>query len=233
MINLSLKLFINLFFVSMFISIETNSQNLVVNPSFENFTNCPLGPGNFNNYVQTWVNAYTTNACSSPDYYNGCNTNTFAGVPVNFLGNQAAATGVAYSGIMLFDSNSNLSNPCLPPKGNDYREYILGNLSSPLIAGKIYNVSFSISLPDNIMYASDDIGVYLSSTNPILTCPPPLTPTVLSYTPQLNYTGAPVTNTTGWTLLQWTYTATGGEQYIVIGNLKMMLILTAYAIILL
>ena len=207
------KHFIKIFFL--FLSIAGFSQNLVINPSFETFTTCPLGPGSFG--IQTWVQPYPVGpGCSTADYYNACNTNGFADVPTNFLGTENALTGVAYAGIMLYETN----NPCTPPSGSNYREYIEGTLSSPLVAGKTYSVSMHISLPENVMFGSDDIGIYFSNSAVNLACPPPLTSTVLAFTPQLQYAGVAVTNMIGWTLLQWTYTAVGGEQYLTIGNFK-------------
>lgn len=204
-------------FIFLSFSICSFAQNLVVNPSFELYGSCP-GQGNpfpCTNWTQPYPIA---GGCSTSDYYNACHTGPFLGVPVNFLGTQNALTGVAYTGIMLYETMT--PNPCGPPKGSDYREYIEGTLSSPLVAGQTYTVSFNMSLPEDVMFASNDFGVYFSNTVIALACPPPFASTVLPNTPQLSYAGPLISNTNGWTLVQWTYTAAGGEQYLTIGNFK-------------
>ena len=206
------------FFLLFLFSLCTGeAQNLVVDPSFENFSTCPLGPGSFT--CLNWTQPYPMGpGCSTADYYNACSTPGFAGVPSNFLGNENALTGAGYVGIMMYVADP--SGPCLGTKGDNYREYVGGSLSSPLIAGQTYSVSFNISLPENVMYATSDIGLYFSNTPVNDPCPAPSVSTVLPYANQLQYTGPAATNLNGWTLIQWSYTAVGGEQYLVIGNFK-------------
>ena len=108
---------------------EVLAQNLVPNPSFESFTQCPTNSGQIN-FASDWINFAIT-----PDYYNSCATNAGFSVPNNFAGYQQAANGNAYSGT----HNKELPNINL-------REYIGIQLSDSLEIGKKYVVSFKASL---------------------------------------------------------------------------------------
>lgn len=185
------------------------SQNLVLNPSFENInTNCSgFGGAGYTNLV-TWDNPDPTDTCSTPDWFSTCLSNIFpTAAPNSWLGSQMPHTGNAYGGIILYEALS-----------DSYREYLEGQLSAPLVAGQTYCVSFFISLADTVPYAVDKIGVYLSNNFvqfPVSHCDV-MAP--LPVTPQLQWNGAAITDDVNWLKLQWQYTATGGEQYFVIGN---------------
>ncbi len=63
------------------IGLSTKGQeNLVINPSFEEYLHCPTGAGEFTYSVANWYSAD-----GSVDYYNECGLNG-SGVPVSFLG---------------------------------------------------------------------------------------------------------------------------------------------------
>jgi hypothetical protein len=179
-------------------------QNLVPNPSFEIYDTCPYY-GSQIYFASPWFqpNIYwgnTTNSSSS-DYFNTCSDSTF-GVPYNFLGYQSARTGNGYAGIDFYASN-------------ETREYLEIQLSSPLIANRIYCVEFFVSLSDYYNIGTDNIHLSFSPTI-ILDSSPysaiPLSPDIH------NSIGNIITDTTNWTQISGTYTAVGGERYIVIGN---------------
>lgn len=175
------------------------AQNLVPNPSFEEYYDCSM-PGYFNN-VKYWVNP----TGYSPDYLNPCDPaiNGF-GVPQNGYGYQNARTGVAYVGLISMIET-------------DGREYIQTELTEALTAGKQYSVAFYVSLADHSLYSSNDIGAYFSNT--------PVSVShswVLPYTPQIsnNPVTNPLTDTLGWTEVSGIFMALGGEKYMTIGNFK-------------
>lgn len=190
-----------------------NGQNLVMDPSFEQTVNGCAGviiaAEGFSDLVH-WdniSNSTPADTCTTPDLFSTCNTGmigVFTGVPNNFMGNQCPKTGEKYAGIITYDFASS------------YREYLQGSLSTPLQAGQTYCVSFLVSLGDDVPYASNNIGVHFANTHQVWTpaCGGPWSPPNL--TPQLNYTC--VMTGTEWVRLQWDYVATGGEQYIIIGN---------------
>lgn len=195
-----------LFKILLFCFLFTNScfgQNLVPNPSFEQFDTCP-DQASMIHYATGWMNANTGTA----DYYNACYvTGGFddMGVPNNFIGSQNAKSGTAYVGLMVH---------LFSPTPIHYREYIQTQLSSPLINGVKYYVSFNISRADSSYYISDDIGIYLSSTQnnqgDYLN---------INVTPQIENTeGSFLNDDNNWVRIYGEYIALGGEEYITIGN---------------
>ena len=177
------------------------SQNLVINPSFENHSQCP----NTHSQLPYAVNWQNPPSClyNTADYYHSCSP-TDRGVPTNIVGSQAAYDGSAYAGIYSFGINSYV------------REYMLGQLISPLVAGQTYTVSFQCSLADQFGTAIGTLGAYLSAA-PI--------PCVgqqnvfNNYTPQVEGTTI-LASHTDWGQVSGTFTASGGEQYITIGNFR-------------
>lgn len=188
------------------------AQNLVLNPSFENTSSCPQGISEF--YLCTnWTSTNTgADTCSSPDLYAAC-APSFGGVnvPNALLGYHTARTGTHFAGIILGDGL-----PGCIPTGDNYREYIEGTLSAPLVAGQKYLVIFYASLAEDIMWGSNSLGVYFSNTQYLHdACP---NNAIIPETPQLEMCGPAIMDTVNWIPVEWIYTAAGGEQYFTIGN---------------
>lgn len=130
-------------FLFIFYSFISTSQNLVLNPSFEDFYDCPRDMSLFHRNVKHWTipNNGTT------DYFNACSEKmSFE----NFNGNQKARTGHGYAGIYTYFKK-------------DYREYVQGTLKSTLERGKKYQVKFYISLAENSRYALKELGMMITS----------------------------------------------------------------------
>ncbi len=198
-----------LVFFMLFSVKNATGQNLVLNPSFENINvSCSgFGGAGYTNLL-TWDNPDPTDTCSTPDWFSTCLSGFFpTAAPNSWLGTQAPRTGQAYAGIITYDATT-----------SSYREYVEGQLSSPLVAGQTYCVSFYISLADTVPFATDKMGVYFSNsfvTFPVSHC---TSPVPLPYTPQLQYSGPVLTDEINWVLLSWNYVASGGETYFTIGN---------------
>lgn len=177
----------------------SSAQNLVVNPSFETYSTCPTAPSQIAN--ATGWNSPTT---GSPDYDHVCGTSTTVQVPTNMWGTQAPKTGQAYAQMITYVGAS----------ASNFREYIQAPLTTPLVAGTSYQVSFWVSRGDNTQWACADIGAYLSvgPVGPIASFNP------LPFTPQIQNTSGILTNATSWVQIQGTFVAAGGESHIVIGN---------------
>jgi hypothetical protein len=180
------KLFL-LLSLSVLIPQFVRSQNLVRNPSFDTMIQCPSGSGAFVNYIDVW----TKPSYGSPDYF-------VVGCPVA-PSDEPPRTGNAETGIICYDPAN-------------IREYMTGHLSSPLLAGTTYTVSYYVSLNNSSMKGITELGAYLTSTNinnananPIIV------------TPQVQGT-MPYTDTASWQLVQGSFVASGGEQYIIIGS---------------
>lgn len=186
------------------------AQNLVPNPSFETYTACPPGM-TYLYYAQPWFQpgtyfGTTTNSCSSDLFSTCAGSGPFvAGVPANGMGSETARTGSNYSGIGVWFVAA------------ESREYIEVPLISPLVAGNNYTVSFYVSLSDSSNYAITNLGAFFSQDSLLDT-----TYYVISYiTPQvINNASNLLTNKSGWTLVTENYLASGGEQFMTIGNFQ-------------
>lgn len=184
-------------------------QNLVPNADFETFSNCPIGPGEITN-ATGWTNPDT----SSADYFHTCNTGVFPfpslSVPSNIMGYQQARSGNAYGGIIC---NEVINFAPLPAFEDDYREYLQVQLTSPLVAGTEYEVEFYWNLSNASTHYVEELGAYFSNTVTNLQ-----QSTALNFTPQVSVSGTPLNDTANWVLFHQTFVATGGEQYMIIGN---------------
>jgi hypothetical protein len=187
---------------------------MIQNGSFESFFQITNTTGNLAPPSTCTVVSYGSDpeywgaaTCyGSADYF--CTAETYTSgvqVPSSFFSytlNLTPHTGNAYCG---FYSMVN---------GANYREYLQEQLKCPLINGLTYKVSFYTSLADRSDYATNNIGAYIGSaiTNTATTGPP-----LSSYTPQIN-SASVINNPGSWQQVTGTYIATGGEQYITIGN---------------
>lgn len=183
------------------------AQNLVPNPSFEN-ANCPTGynglPSQVALYMQDW---YSAN-CASPDVMTNCSVNTGQAVNTNvprvWFGFQYARTGNNYMGFGFYQG---------------WYEYLGARLTEPLVAGVTYDVSFFVSCANDPRLATDALGMYFSTTE--IRCTSGFSGPVLNYTPQVIQTpGVFLTDTLGWEEVSGSFTAQGGEEYIVIGYFR-------------
>jgi len=163
--------------------LNSNAQNLVVNPSLDVQIMCPS--------AGQIVNATSWN---SPTNFAADLMNDTC--PIQ---NMAARTGHGCAGIYTYNG--------VP----DQRQYIQGQLSSPLLAGQLYNVSFWVHRIDN-HWASNMMGAYFSVgpvSQPILTN--------LFFTPQISHTSGAL-NSPSWEEVSGTFMAAGGEDHIIIGS---------------
>jgi len=182
-----------------------NAQSLVQNGDFEQYSGCPNGLGQIDSALY-WINTCTFNPqlYGSPDYYNQCDLN-YVSVPTNIFGFQYAHSGSGYCGIYLMTTVI-----------NNYREYIETHLQSPLIANNCYFFEMYVNLGDQCNFVTTELGVYFSDTlvaniNNYLPLP---------FTPQINNATTNVFDTINWIVVNGTYTATGTENYLIIGNFK-------------
>jgi outer membrane protein OmpA-like peptidoglycan-associated protein len=183
------------------------SQNLVLNPSFEEYTDCPKRLGNFNEDVAFW----STPTQGSTDYFNGCSK--AMGTPKNFNGVQPADFGKGYTGMYLYAPD-------------DYREYIQAELSEPLIKDVSYSISFYVSLAERSDYAIKEFGVVFSNQRLAIDIKKELSKMHLYKLRENVYTSMEIgyTNffkdTQDWILVNTQFVAKGNEKFMTIGNFK-------------
>jgi|SRR6185436_4325758 len=178
------------------------AQNLVPNGDFEQHSGCPLFSQIDSALFWTGTSA---SGLGEPSYFHPCSIDPNAQTPDSYFGYQPAHSGVAYGGILLYE--------ILPA---DSRIYIETLLSSPLIANTCYHFEMYVNLGNISWFTTNDIGVYFSDT----LIAGITNYYVLPFSPQINNTGPAVFDTLNWTLVSGDYTATGGENYLVIGNFK-------------
>ena len=194
----------NLFLI-LLISVSVRSQNLVLNPSFEEVEKCIHRVSQFQQNVKHWT--IPTNGTT--DLHNSCSTGE-TGVPANFSGFQESEFGKNYAGCYFYS-------------GKDYREYIQGTLIHPLEQGKRYRVSMYLSLADYSNMAIQEIGFYMSKqkikvdVEHILPPKKLLTQHDSSQLKTIRSNGF-FDDKKNWTLASIEFIANGGEQFITIGN---------------
>src|SRR5688572_16033854 len=113
-----------------------NSQNLVLNPGFEDGANIPNAGGQIN-YATNWqLSTCSGLAGATPDLFDSRSTNACYSVPSNkwasnLPSNTSPVTATTYRYAGLFGTNGT----------SDYLECIIGELSTPLAAGQ-YELTF-------------------------------------------------------------------------------------------
>lgn len=179
-----------------------NAQNLIPNPSFELQNACPTAidgfyfPSQGERYVKYW---YWPSVGTS-DYYSSCASDSIISVPYSLFGYQYARTGESYAGGLV----ENMGN-----------EYVESPLSSALIAGHRYFVSYWLNVANNSWGGANLFGAYFSQN--AVEMPNALVLDML--TPQVESPpGLIFADTVGWAEVSGVYTAAGNEQWLTIGN---------------
>ncbi len=192
---------------------KVGGQNLVLNPSLEEYLECPY---DWNEPIGSLHCAkYWSSGGKSPDYYHKCtNFSTFHpnGVPSNSVGYQVPRTGSAYAGIFVH-------NPYEP---FDYREYMQGSLAEPLKKDTVYRAAFYVSRAEKDGVAIGRLGM-LFSIDTIIGVPENpaglVSSSVINKTPHIeNPKERIITDTANWVLICGYFKASGGERYFTIGN---------------
>ncbi len=191
-------------------------QNLVVNGDFEEYSSCPAG------FSDPFQNPKEIEKCigwkaptfGTSDYYNVCASNPNISIPTNLFGEQSSFNGNGYLGG--YFTNYTWGAGTDGYSGIMWWEYVQGRLSGSLEQGKIYKFSMEVSLAEGSDLMITEIGAYFSNT-PISspnTAALTVIPQCIFYEP--NY----FSDTLNWVHLETYFMASGGEQYLTIGNFK-------------
>jgi len=186
------------------------SQNLVLNPSFEDHIPCPNYPfiSNCNNWFCVgYGNGFNV-------YFNNCTPSTFQ-IPNIESGYQYPRTGQAMFGIVNVFAHSYQNEKTFPED----------SLFISLVKGKTYHVGCYVNLGNFSTVITDDFGIFISDTlvpenslytnSSIYGRPMPLNKIV----PQIvNQKGRMLSDTLGWILVDGIYTANGNEKFITLGS---------------
>lgn len=184
----------------------TAQTNLVPNGSFEIYNDCPKAnsaiytSASIFPTVQNWMRPTT----GTPDYFNTCNlTNNTAGVPTNEAGYQFPNQGNAYVGLINYYNFST--------SFDGFREYLQVKLTQPLTAGTEYEFTYYLS-PTGFKSVANVSAYFSVNKNEDFTIK-----TELNFVPQVTNT-APLTDTSTWYKITGIFKASGGEEWLIMGN---------------
>ncbi|MBI2259954.1 MAG: hypothetical protein HYU67_13775 [Flavobacteriia bacterium] len=198
MYSVLIKISFLTYFISAF-SLWGVAQNLVPNPSFEEYINCPFSL-DIETYLYNWKSSRET-----PDYFNSCASWWGASVPFNGFGYQMPNSGEGYIGLLTYRSDSAI-----------YTEAIGVQLTEPLQIDVKYYVSFKTSLTlensTGSMAANNKIGVQFT-TNEYSS---------INQIPINNfahvYTNSIISDTLNWTTISGSFISDSTYSFINIGN---------------
>lgn len=189
------------------ISSYSTAQNYVPNWSFELIDSCPPGHTlGYNNWVvQNWQRP--PGSITTPDLFSTCYNGTTpvppyqdVSVPINFMGFANPKTGNNYMGALL--------------RYGTFREYIQSQLISPLIAGQKYLCGFNVQRADSSEFQVDKVGMHISNIAEWQNSNQAMS----NLTPQIENTTGIMYDSLNWLKVENIFIASGGEQYITIGN---------------
>ena len=188
------------------------AQNLVNNPSLEEYSTCP------NDFSQIQYAKNWSAGCeygTSTDYFNSCmladsNLFIFFKQPLTQF---KPSTGNAEAGLLLLlQSNTTATQ---------IREALSSKLKLRLIVSNCYKVSFKIRFYgyclywiniDNLNYPTDRVSALLSPDSTIY--PTSGFADLFQLHPQINYHGPVLNDTTAWVKVEGSFVAQGNEQWI-------------------
>ncbi len=203
-----MRLFLLGFILLFCFTIKTKAQNLVPNPSFEYNINCT------NIYIENSLGWCAINNGVGAGYYQGCQSNQLFMTPYQYLdacftSYQVPRTGVAYIDIGTYVLSATQESSVPQVK-----------LIDTLKAGKIYCVTYYVSVWNNAKYTIDKLGALLTQTPfPCFVAGGPTVAIAGNYTPQVVTTpGVAIGDTLNWTEVSGSFTAVGNEAYLAIGN---------------
>ncbi len=206
LINYRLVLYLSVIF---FFGYRVSAQNLVLNYSFEKYSQCPNSPSKM-----WYALTCTTPPGNQAEYFNTCSTDPVCSTPYQSNANyQEPHFGDAFVGVYLYHTNN-------------HREYVQMQLFSPLVNDSYYNVEFWTNRACGTFggrYAINNIGLAFKSTftdtssdffaynaaqielfNTI--------PSVLKFNNPI------INDTLNWVKVNGVYKANGTENYLLIGN---------------
>jgi OOP family OmpA-OmpF porin len=174
------------------------AQNLVPNPSFEEYNECPNGLDQVSR-ATGWFSARET-----PEYFNSCTSNPLIDVPYgSAFGYQFPATGNGYSGFQAFVETN-------------FREAIGCTLIQQLTAGTDYyvTVKFSCAFGGSSFArcAINNIGLKFSTNLYNISNPVPIDNFSHFYSDTI------ISDTAGWVEIKGIFNADSAYNYLYVGN---------------
>jgi len=188
---------LHLYIIFMFVAVVGYGQNLVPNPSFEDTLGCPQGYPDLDTKCKFWQSFRVT-----PDYMNDCSS--VCGY-YNQYGYQQPHFGEAYAGFATYQGTDSTA-----------REHIGVQLSSPLVIGTKYYISFYVSPAWNNLLAN----IATNKIGALVTTYQYSDPSGLSPMPNACtfYSDSVIKDTLNWYKIFGSFIADSAYQFLVIGN---------------
>lgn len=214
----------SVFCVLVSLALGGRAQNLVYNPSFEQTDDCPP-PHTSQRSNSLSLTAFWDNPTRGRSLlYHACTEYQYEGfdyplVPRRPDGRLLAGTGMGFSQICAYlDINRwsafQSSFAWYMPRSANYREYLQVRLRKPLVADEPYCLKMKVALLPTSAYAVANLGMAFTvqklsdpKNDSIINLP------FATLSSQEAYLGD-----TLWTELSGSYTAKGGEEYLILGN---------------
>ena len=178
------------------------TENLVPNGGFETFETCPDNISHKLKANDVLIPHWYTPTRGTPDYYNACSESWKAKTGENWIGIMEPSDGDGYVGLLIEDA---------------VREYVQVKLKEPLKAGHVYALSCEVAHATKTTFTSNGISLLLTH-NPLVNDDY----VNLFARPSMginNYDQTLLEN--GWSRYSTEYVATGGEQYLTVGNVHL------------
>jgi Secretion system C-terminal sorting domain len=198
-----------LFLVSVIFCFVSKGQNLVPNPSFENHTDC------INILLEAASPWCTSNSgIGNSAYLNPCHSDPLYQTPYQYSDPCFKSYQVPHSGVSYSDMASFVQSPV--------QESVVPQvkLIDTLEAGKIYCVTYYVSVFNNARYTIDKLGALLTPTPfPCFVAGGPTVAIAGNYAPQVVSTpSVAIGDTLNWTEVSGSFTAVGNEAHLAIGD---------------
>ncbi len=186
-----------------------HSQNLVPNPGFDQYIECPEEASQIDRAIP-WLTA----SPGTPDFFHACSSDDQVKVPYagfHFLSYQPARSGEGMGHLCIYTTiNMAVS------------EYMQTELKSSLVAGTSYYIEFYVSpdldsSPQDTRDYTDAIGLGFSTSTYYEEVP---VGKAISIEPAIEHFGQLITDTVGWTRVSGCYVAIGDERNAIIGNFR-------------
>jgi gliding motility-associated-like protein len=195
-------LYILLFIVPIF---SMGQQNLVPNPSFEEYYSCPSS-NDLNDGQLELCKGWWKPTMGTSDYFNACNTNGLVDIPNNFWGYQPAYDGNGYVGLVPITWIISTG------EYDEGKEYIQAQLLKPLTPCVEYHFEMQVNFANYSRYGFSRLGA-LFTKNAIHKT----NWDAITNTPQVLNNQGILIDTVNWVKISGNFVAIGNEQYLTIG----------------
>jgi len=185
-------------------SIAHSQNNLVLNPSLEDYTSCPEGSGELYKAINWYGN--------SVEFYHSCSPYISKSTPKNSFGFQTPKSGLGYGG---FHISLRFYNTYFP---SEIAWVKLGEI----LAKKWYCGGYYVSLVNGSKLATDGFQMYFKSDSDIVAS---ITSweqylAMLPLPAQVTYKNGIISDTANWVNIEGAFWANGGERFVYIGCFK-------------